>query len=143
MPIDTSEALTPGWYLKRLMCKLEAKRPGYDLLDRYYSGDAITTPLNPSRAVRDAFRRLMQMSRTNFAELVVEAVRERMNPAGFRTGADGDDLGDAEAWRIWQANELDADSGLVHRASLAMGDAYVIVGGVDQEIGAPVITPES
>jgi hypothetical protein len=84
----------------------------------------------------------MAMARTNYAELVVEAVRERMTPVGFRTGAEGDDLGDSEAWRIWQANALDADSALVHRASLSMGDAYVIVGAVDPDIGAPLISPE-
>lgn len=142
MAIETSTPLSAGWWLKRLMCKLEAERSRLDRLDSYYTGEAFIAPLNPSKAVRDAYRRLMYMARTNFAELVVEAVRERMNPSGFRTGADSDDLGDKEAWRIWQANELDADSGLVHRASLSMGDGYVIVGGVDPEIGAPVITPE-
>lgn len=145
MAIDTSEALSPGWWLKRLIDKLEMKKAGYELLDNYYTGEAVIAPLNPSKAVREAYRRLMSMSRTNFAELVVEAVRERMNPAGFRTGADGDELGDKEAWRIWQANELDADAGLVHRASLSMGDGYVIVGRTketDAEIGVPAITPE-
>jgi hypothetical protein len=95
-----------------------------------------------SKQVREAYRRLMSMARTNFAELVVEAVRERMQPVGFRTGAAGDELGDSEAWRIWQANALDADSGLVHRSQLAARDAYVIVGPVDPEIDAPLITPE-
>lgn len=142
MTIDTATPLSPGWWLHRLMGKLEAKRPGYQTLWDYYSGDALIAPLNPSKSVRDAYRRLMYMSRTNFAELVVEAVRERMKVVGFRTGADGDDLGDKEAWRIWQANELDADSGLIHRAMLTMGDAYAIIGGEDDEIGAPVITPE-
>lgn len=142
MAIDPTVPLSPGWYLARLMKKLELRKDGYDLLEDYYEGDAYVAPLNPSKAVRDAYRRLMGMARTNFAELVVEAVRERMNPVGFRTGAQGDDLGDSEAWRIWQANELDADSGLVHRASLTMGDGYVIVGGPDAEIGAPVITAE-
>lgn len=142
MSIDASEALSSGWWLKRLMCKLEDRRPRLDLLDSYYTGEQWSAPLNPSKAVRDAYRRLMSMSRTNFAELVVEAVRERMAPSGFRTGAESDDLGDKEAWRIWQANELDADSGLIHRASLSMGDGYVIVGGVDPEIAAPLITPE-
>lgn len=140
--IDTSVPLSPGWYLQRLMCKLDKQRTRLDLLDSYYDGSAFIAPLNPSKSVREAYRRLMGMARTNFAELVVEAVRERMNPLGFRTGADSDDLGDKEAWRIWQANELDADSGLVHRASLSMGDGYVIVGGLDPDIDAPVITAE-
>lgn len=140
--IETSVPLSPGWWLARLMGKLEQKRPDYQLLWDYYTGDALIAPLNPSKAVREAYRRLMYMSRTNFAELVVEAVRERMKVVGFRTGADSDDLGDKEAWRIWQANELDADSGMLHRAKLVMGDAYAIIGGVDKEIGAAVITPE-
>lgn len=140
--IDASVPLSPGWHFKRLLDQLIARQPGYQLLDDYYSGEAIVAPLNPSKAVRDAYRRLMSMARTNFAELLVEAPRERMNPVGFRTGADGDDLGDKEAWRIWQANELDADAALVHRASLSMGDGYVIVGGRDPETNAPVITPE-
>lgn len=140
--IETSVPQSPGWYLQRLMKKLEDKRPQYQLLSDYFTGDAYVAPLNPSKAVREAYRRLMYMSRTNFAELVVEAVRERMKEVGFRTGADSDDLGDKEAWKIWQANELDADAVLIHRAMLSMGDAYVIVGGVDPELGCAVITPE-
>jgi len=140
--IETSVVGSPGWWLARLMGKLERKRPDYQNLWDYYTGDAMIAPLNPSSAVREAFRRLMYLSRTNFAELVVEAVRERMKVTGFRTGADSDDLGDKEAWRIWQANELDADSGMLHRAKLVMGDAYAMIGGVDPEIGAAVITPE-
>jgi hypothetical protein len=139
--IDTTAALSPGWWLKRLLTKLGDAAPRYDLLDSYYTGDAMI-PINASKAARDAYRRLMAMSRTNFAELVVEAVRERMKPVAFRTGAQGDDNGDAEAWAIWQANSLDADSALVHRASLSMADSYVIVGDVDPLIGAPLITPE-
>jgi hypothetical protein len=119
---------------------LERRRHLQDL-DDYYTGDC-ALPSVSSKAVRQAYQRLMQMSRMNYAELVVEAVRERMQVNGFRTGADKDVTGDAEAWRIWQANSLDADVALVHRNSLAMGWGYVIVGGVDPEIGAPLITPE-
>lgn len=139
--IDVSAPRSPGWWLDRLLSKLNDRRPRYDLLDSYYRGEACV-PANATKATRSAYRRLMQFARTNYAELVVEAVRERMYPLGFRTGADGDELGDAEAWRIWQANALDADASLVHRASLTMGDAYVIVGPVDAETGAPLITPE-
>jgi hypothetical protein len=110
-------------------------------LDTYYRGEN-GIPVHADKAVRQAYQRLMQMSRTNFAELIVEAVRERMKPVAFRTGALGDEAGDAEAWRIWQANSLDADSSLIFRASLSMSMAYVIVGGPDPEIEAPLITPE-
>jgi SPP1 Gp6-like portal protein len=139
--IDTQTPNSPGWWLNRLILALGARQSRYDLLDSYYTGE-VGPPVTATKAVRQAYQRLMAMAGTNFAELVVEAVRERMVPSGFRTGADSDELGDAEAWRIWQANSLDADAPLVHRASLTMGDAYVIVGGVDDTIGAPLITPE-
>lgn len=141
MPIDTDTPNSPGWWLARLIKKLDSRRERYDELESYYENTA-SLSVPATKATREAYKRLMRLSRTNFAELVVEAVRERMTPTGFRTGAESDDLGDGEAWRIWQANSLDADSDLVHRAALVMGDAYVIVGGMDSEIGAPLITPE-
>lgn len=141
MPIDIATQNSPGWWLDRLLKKLDAERANYNLLDSYYRGENVL-PVHADKSVKVAYQRLMALSRTNFAELVVEAVRERMIRVGFRTGADGDDLGDKEAWRIVQANSLDADGPLVDRASLSMGMGYLIVGGVDPEIGAPLITPE-
>lgn len=140
MAIDTEQPFSPGWWLERLLAQLAARQDRLNALDRYYRGD----PDLPegAQACREAYRQFQRKARTNFAGLVVEAVRERMNPTGFRTGAEDDELGDREAWRIWQANQLDADSALVHRASLSMGDSYVIVGGFDDDVGAPLITPE-
>lgn len=141
MPIDATEPRSPGWWLQRLLKKLGDGQDRFDRLDEYYRGEN-GIPAHAHKSVREAYRRLMSMSRTNFAELVVEPVRERMVPVGFRTGADADELGDKEAWRIWQGNALDADSSLVHRWSLSMSLAHVIVGPVDSEIGVPLITPE-
>lgn len=141
MPIDSGTPNSPGWWLNRLVLRLGERQARYDNLEDYYTGQA-GVPVNSTKAVRTAYQRLMRLAGTNFAELVVEAVRERMVVTGFRTGADSDELGDKEAWRIWQANSLDADALLVHRSSLALSDAYVIVGGPDDDIGAPLITPE-
>lgn len=141
LTIDIDTPQSPGWWIDRLMRKLGDNRARFDLLDEYYRGEN-GIPQLASKSAREAYRRLMQLSRTNFAELVVEALRERVNPVGFRTGADGDDVSDKEAWRIWQANSLDADSALVHRAAFTMSESFVIVGQVDDEIGAPLITTE-
>jgi hypothetical protein len=141
MTIDTSQRGSPGWRLKRLMKRLGALRPQYQKLDDYYTGEAACLALT-DKVQRQAYRRLMHYSRTNYAELVVEAVRERLKVNAFRTGAAGDVNGDQAAWRIWQANQLDADSALVHRWALTMGDAYMIVGPPDPEIGAPLISVE-
>lgn len=139
--LDVQTPETPGWWLNRLTKKLVAVTPGYQLLDDYYTGVA-AVPSIASRAVRQAYQRLMRMSRTNFAELVVEALRERVSPNGFRTGAAGDELDDRTAWNIWQRNSLDADFALITSACFSMGVSYAMVGDVDEELGVPVMTPE-
>lgn len=141
MPIDVSTPGSPGWWFSRLITELGKRRARYELLDTYYRGEA-GVPALSTKATRQAYARLVAMSKLNFSELVVEAVRERMKPVGFRTGAVPDGSGDDEAWRIWQANSLDADCDLVHTCQLSMSDGYVIVGGPDPEIDAPLITPE-
>lgn len=138
--MDTRTPLGPGWWLARLIASLGERRAYYDLRDAYVSG---SPPLpDIPHAHREAYQRLLRLARVNFAELVVEAVRERMRVVGFRSGASGDSELDSIMWGIWQANALDADQQLVDRASLGMGDAYVIVGPVDDDTGAPLITPE-
>lgn len=138
MAIDTQTIDSPGWWLKQLMSKLEDRRKGYQILDNYYCGaPPIMSPYN--KQIQEAYTRLMVMSRMNYAELVVEAVRERMNPNGFLLQNGEDKEGSALAWEIWQRNRLDADGMLVHRAMLSMGKAYVIVGTKN---GFPLITPE-
>jgi hypothetical protein len=139
--IDTQTPQSPGWWLKRLHTQLLDRRPRFDLLHSYVEGTN-GIPITATKATRQAYQRLMRMARTNFAELVIEAPRERINVTGFRAGGDSDALGDRDAWRIWQGNDLDADSMLVHRAALTLGESYAIVGGPDEETGVPVITPE-
>jgi hypothetical protein len=141
VPIDVTQPRSEGWWLQRLLKRLDADRSRFNTLDEYYRGEN-GIPIYADRATRSAINRLMRMSRTNFAELSVEAARERVNPIGFRTGADSDDLGDKEAWRIWQGNALDADFALTVRAAFAMSRAYMIVGLTDPDIGVPLITTE-
>ncbi len=139
--IDTQTPNSPGWWFERLFKRLIERQGHFDRLDSYYRGTN-PIPVHANRQVSDSYQRLMSVSGANFARLIVEATRERMTPLGFRTGAVADELGDEVAWRIWQANSLDADHMLIDRATLAMGAAYAIVGGFDEEIGAPLITPE-
>ena len=139
--IDTSVALSAEWWAQRLHKKLVLDRPTFETLDSYLRSEN-SIPVPSTKSITQSYQRLMRMAGTNYAELTVEAVRERMEPTAFLTGAEGDGLGDREAWRIWQANSLDADWALTARASLGLGMGYMIVGPTDREIGAPLITPE-
>lgn len=139
--LDVKTPDSVGWWLDRLATKLDTARPNYELLNSYYDGTA-AVPAMATKAVRQAYQRLMRLARTNFAELVVEALRERVQPSGFRTGGAGDEVDDKTAWNMWQANSLDADFALITSACFSMGAAYGMVGDIDEETGAPVMTPE-
>ncbi|QXC59339.1 phage portal protein [Aquihabitans sp. G128] len=140
MTIDTTTALSPGWWLKRLMGELAAKQERLNLLDAYQRGDP-PMPWGPANC-REVVRQFQKKARANFASLITEATRQRMVPTGFRTGAEGDENGDREAWRIWQANGLDGLYPIHSRSTRSMSEGYAIVGGPDPSIGAPLITFE-
>lgn len=136
--------LTPGspiWWTDRLHKRLVKRRRYYAWLESYETGNH-PLPEGDARA-RDLFKAFQRKARTNYCGLVVSSVRERLHVVGFRTGATGGDGTDAESWRIWQANHLDADSDLLHDAALTYSDAYVLVGGNDGDQATPLITVES
>lgn len=137
--IDTSVPQSPGWWMKHLQNVLVLRATRLELLDLYFRGEPPMPPELKGGA-HEYFRSFMRRSRTNFAELVVEAVRERMVVTGFRTAAAGDDMGDSAAWDIWKANGLPVESTEIHESMLALGDAYAIV-GLDAD-GKPIITGE-
>jgi hypothetical protein len=138
--IDTTKIGGPGWWLQRLSKDLQDKQARIRNLRNYLQGNP---PLpEGAEGCREAYRKFQAQSRTNWAELVVEVVAERMIVSGFRTGAEGDDLGDAAARRIWNGNNLDIIAPDVHTDMLGLGDGYVMVGPPDTEDGVPVITHE-
>lgn len=141
MLATASEANTPDWWLLRLGKALEADTPRMRMLEQFDSGQH---PLpTGNRKMRETYHRLQKMSRSNYTGLVAEATRERLRVQGFQSGADGTVSTDKEAWRIWQANSLDADCGIIHHRALVYGRAYAIVGPDPKDPTTPIITPES
>lgn len=141
MPIDSRVPRSPGWWLERLGADLASKRTRLDLLASYACGNH-PLPEAANSSTREAYKKFQAKARTNYPALISGAVRELLLPTGFRTSVANDERGDEAANRIWQANSLDADSGLVHGTALDMSEAYVIVGPVDPSTGEPVITAE-
>lgn len=135
----SAEPFHPNWWLRQLLVDLGERQDRLNLLDQYYRGQQ-PPPWGPTNT--EAYQRFQAKARSNWASLIVEAPRERMMVNGFRTGADGDELGDREADRIWRANKMRVQSMRLHRAKLSMSDAYAMVGPVDPRIGAPRITVE-
>ena len=93
--------------------------------DRYYRGEHRLW-FGPTQA-QVTYRRLLAESRSNWAELIVDAVNERLRVVGFRFPASGSQDADLEAWDdIWQANNLDARSDEIHVEALVWGTAYAL-----------------
>ena len=132
---------SPEWWLDRLVTRLEKRRARYERLERYESGEH-PLPEGDERA-RELFQKFQRKARTNYCGLVVSSVSERLRVVGFRTGGESTNDVDREAWRIWQANHLDADSELVHDDALTLSDSYVIVGPNPDDATTPLITVES
>lgn len=131
----------PSWWLDRLIRELGGRQERYGLLDRYLRSDPPLPP-GPTKGVSKAFEYLRKRARVNWADMIVEALIERMAPIGVRTGIAGDETLDAAAWQIWEANDLDCQATELHRTKASLGDAYVIVGEMDESIGAPRISME-
>jgi hypothetical protein len=128
---------SPLWWLDRLLKKLQKRRAEISVYDDYYEG---RHPLAfASEKFLKAFGGLFESFADNWCDLVVDAVEERLNVTGFRVEANA--KGDDDAWRIWQANNLDADSQMGITEALVNGLAGAIVwAGPDDQ--TPSITIE-
>jgi hypothetical protein len=140
--INVGTRLSPGWWMDRLFRRLsEQKR--WDRLEglhKRYHGDP---PLPEGNDVaRELFTAFQRKARTNYAELAVSAVSERMRPVGFRTAVDGDETGDADAIDIWLRARMNIVAADVHDLMLNLGEAFVIVGWMDEKRGVPIVTAE-
>ena len=122
--------------LDALSQRLDDAEPRLAKLGNYHAG---RQPLGFStEKYRSAFGGLLGGLVDNWLPLVVDAVAERLRVQGFRFGTEE---ADADAWGIWQANALDAESGLAHTEALIYGRSYALVWADDQ--GRPTVSVES
>ena len=140
--IDANVARSPGWYFKQLMNRLCDRQRQNDLvlLHNYLIGKP-PLPRGAENA-RSAYESFVSMARLNLAELITSAVGNRMRPVGFGTVRENDATGDKVVASLWHRAGLPVINGEVHRNMLAMRESYVVVGEVDEETDAAVVTVE-
>lgn len=124
--------------LTSMSSELDRRARGAQRLDDYHDGNhPIPDVVIRSKATK-AYRLILDLADTNWPQLIVDSVDERLEVQGISLG---DEELDKRAWDFWQTNGLDADSSLTHQSALTTARAFVIVwpsaGG-----GAPDITPE-
>lgn len=148
------EPYTPLWWATRLYDRLVERQPQIEVLSAYYRGDH-PLPWLPTQ-IQDMARRILKMTRTNYMGLVVDATTERQEVLGFRMPAatrtadapgttatlTSSSSADAEAWRIWQANNLDAISGEAFTQKAICGTVYWLVAPNAADATTPLITVE-
>lgn len=134
-PGSAADVLSPMWWLQRLDGQLAARQATFDRYNDYYEGRHPLVFASPK--FRNKFGALFSDFSDNWTELVVDAVEERLDVEGFRFG---DPAGDQDAWGMWQANQMDAESQLAHTEALVNGESAVIVWA--DENGDPLFTVE-
>lgn len=156
-PEDKYPAESPEWWLHRLARRLDDKQAGLDKLQDYYDGRHPLAFASPK--FRESFGGLFRAFADNFCPLVVDAVEERLNVEGFRLGTaeTGSALpgagrstksqelqtADQDAWRIWQANQMDAESQKAHTTALTLRESFVIVWANPDDADTPSMTVET
>jgi hypothetical protein len=138
--IDVTVPGTPGWWMQTLWQQLRAEQPRLNRLEAYRKGQPPI--VMGSERLQSAFYRFQNMSRSNFADLIVSAMTNRMSLRSIRTAAAQDDSGDQAAWRIHTANGLDVGQTDLYRAMGTFGGGYVAIGSPDAPDAEPVITIE-
>lgn len=139
MPIDASVPRSDGWYVMRMQRMLRTHLPRLNRLISYRDG----RPPLPEGATdqQQAYQAFQQKARSNFAELVGEATRDRMQVTGFRTALADDATGDQAAWAMWRQLGLPVKSGDALGDMLHLGKGYMIAGW-DNDRNCPVATAE-
>jgi hypothetical protein len=117
----------------------QADREQLDILRRYWKGTQPLPAVIPSDSPAEV-REMARVARVNVIKIVIESITQSLFVTSLRVPDDADDKVVDRAWKIWQANGMDArQSGLV-RATTAYGTGYEVVLPGDP---APVMRPVS
>lgn len=126
---------SPFWWLARLSQKLMDRAPTYDLREQYVTGNH---PLpNGDRRFVKALRELQRKAKTNYIELVQQAVVQKLRVKGFRFGTEG--FADKDAQRIWQYNDMDYQAPVLINDAATFGFSYALVSPPIEPGGEPII----
>lgn len=131
------DVLTSTWWVQRLYAQLMARNARTKRFAQYYLGK-FDLPWLPEQA-EEEFRRILNMTGSNYMGLVVDAMVERMNLVGFRLGSTTNGMADEDIWRIWTYNNLDSmyDQGLLEAA--IHGAFYFLVAPNKKDAKNPLI----
>ena len=124
--------------LKMLDDALIAQQRAIQLPSDYYAGNHRL--LFATAKFRNTFGSLFRAFSDNWCRTVVDASVERLVIDGFRIGKAT--TADEDARRIWQANNLDAESLMLHTEAGIAGCGYIMVSPASRDGDVPLVTVE-
>ena len=110
MLIETGIPGSDDWWLVRLCNQLGSGLPRMGKLRSYRDGDALLPDNAWDMGTRESYRRFLRRARLHIVETLRDARTDRQGVVGFRTGASGDENGDALAWANWTRNRMQTQS---------------------------------
>jgi hypothetical protein len=133
-PIEPVKGLQPDLepLIRTLERALRLDQERYAELDAYYNG---SHPHSfDSVRFQQAFGKQLRRFADNWMRMIVKVTADRLVVQGFRVG-NGDDTGvaDNQAWKIWQANKLDAGAPMAHREAMKFGTCFLMVDPFDPQ----------
>jgi hypothetical protein len=139
---------SPEDWLTYLEPKLDDQVQDIQEPGNYYDG--VQRLAFATQKFKEAFARYYSPMANNWMKIVVDAPVSRMEIQGFRFDPDKSKNtweldADTDAWKMWQANNFDAISRMVHIDACKLGVSYVLVAPpdpLDRYNSAPVITGE-
>jgi hypothetical protein len=130
---------TPSEWLPILTKGLDDQQSRVALLKRYMDSDAPLPEMGPN--LRAAWQRFQKESRTNWAQLIVGSVADRVVPLGIAIAGSSESDEAKLAQRIWRDNRMDLVVKQLVRDGVAYRDSYLCVWTGDD--GQAIITSES
>ena len=132
-------ALTNDEWLKRLLLTWQRDIPVRRAWNALY--DSLQPRRDPVPQYRVAYERILLLSRTPWARLVVDLTEERLQVQGFSIG-EGDESNDL-LWELFRLNQIEAMQSTVHREAVTTGTSYVSVWPDAEDSETPKMRAES
>ena len=132
---------SPEEWLKVLARRLDLRRNHVEKLRSYSDGNSPLPEM--SDETREAWVRFQKRARTNWGDLVVSSVVDRLVPNGITVKGDPKNEQAKLAQRIYRDNRMDSVIKDWFRFGLTYGQSYLTVWGADTPSGVPIITADS
>lgn len=135
MPLTIDQARS---LCESLHAELTTRYPQAERLTKAYGGDQPLKFASPE--FRKYFAKRYDRFVDNWVQVVADSPVERLTVNGIQPS--GADSADADLWRVWQENALDADSQLGFLGAVTTARSFVLVWGDLDEPDTPTVTFE-